>query len=80
MVATDSSGASAAFDEVVFACDAETVLKTLDNPTWWVRVLCAVALVVLWSGAVLGWDNRVRKVHKPLDRPTWWVLRRGAGV
>lgn len=39
MVATDASGASTAFDEVVFACDAETVLKTLDNPTWCVSVV-----------------------------------------
>ncbi|KAG2501770.1 hypothetical protein HYH03_000270 [Edaphochlamys debaryana] len=37
--ATDAAGASATFDEVVFACDAETVLKTMDNPTWLERKL-----------------------------------------
>ncbi|PNW72005.1 hypothetical protein CHLRE_16g686400v5 [Chlamydomonas reinhardtii] len=38
-VATDAAGATAAFDSVVFACDAETVLKTLQNPTWLERRL-----------------------------------------
>jgi predicted NAD/FAD-binding protein len=33
-VATDAAGESTAFDRVVFACDAETVLKSLANPTW----------------------------------------------
>jgi predicted NAD/FAD-binding protein len=27
------------FDHVVFACDAETVLKTLENPSWLERRL-----------------------------------------
>eukprot|EP00798_Chlamydomonas_sp_ICE-L_P016265 gene16265-22444_t len=34
VTATDTHGVVEAFDEVVYACDAETVLKTMDNPTW----------------------------------------------
>ena len=34
MTAEDASGKVEDFDEVVFACDAETVLKTLQGPTW----------------------------------------------
>ncbi|GIL79652.1 hypothetical protein Vretimale_12249 [Volvox reticuliferus] len=39
VVATDASGVSEVFDEVVFACDAETVLRTMENPTWLERRL-----------------------------------------
>ncbi|GLI68131.1 hypothetical protein VaNZ11_012449 [Volvox africanus] len=39
IVATDASGASEVFDEAVFACDAETVLRTMENPTWLERRL-----------------------------------------
>ncbi|EFJ42401.1 hypothetical protein VOLCADRAFT_107244 [Volvox carteri f. nagariensis] len=39
ILATDAAGVSAAFDEVVFACDAETVLRTMANPTWLERRL-----------------------------------------
>ncbi|GLC40783.1 hypothetical protein PLESTB_000023200 [Pleodorina starrii] len=39
VIATDAAGVTASFDEVVFACDAEAVLKTLENPTWLERRL-----------------------------------------
>jgi len=32
---TDTTGKSETFDKVIFACDAETTLKVLENPTYW---------------------------------------------
>ena len=39
ILAEDSEGNIEGFDEVVFACDAEAVLRTLQSPTWSVRKL-----------------------------------------
>lgn len=37
--ATDAAGVTEQFDEIVYGCDAETVLKTLQNPGWLERRL-----------------------------------------
>ncbi|PNH12817.1 hypothetical protein TSOC_000181 [Tetrabaena socialis] len=39
VMATDTAGVTASFDEVVYGCDAETVLRTMENPTWLERRL-----------------------------------------
>jgi predicted NAD/FAD-binding protein len=35
VVATDASGKTVRFDKVIFACDAETALRLLKDPTYW---------------------------------------------
>ena len=39
IIAEDTNGVVEEFDDIIFACDAETVLKTLVNPTWLERRL-----------------------------------------
>lgn len=36
IAAEDAAGSVEEFDELVYACDAETALKTNAKPTWWV--------------------------------------------
>lgn len=35
----DTNGVQERFDEIVFACNAEQVIKSLDDITWWVQYI-----------------------------------------
>lgn len=41
IAAEDAAGNVEEFDELVYACDAETALKTNAKPTWWVLSIYA---------------------------------------